>query len=122
VSQGSRDDELDRTRPLRVPVLDPRRAEMRPRLVLETGVGPGEIGFDFGERVLGRAREADVPVPAPSLSRRHASLLRRGTDCILTDLDSSNGIVIDGARVHSVVLRDGDRVRLGDQLYVFRET
>ena len=44
---------------------------------------------------------------SPSVSRRHAQVLRRNVDFVLQDLDSTNGTTIDG-----LTLQQGQRVRL----------
>ena len=54
-------------------------------------------------------------------SRKHAQILRRGPIFQLEDLNSSNGVFVNGARIAGPhELRVGDRVEIGTQVYVFR--
>lgn len=74
--------------------------------------------------VIGRSGEdgADLVLEDPLVSRVHAELRRRdGGDWVVQDLDSKNGIFVDGVRVASAVLRDGSVLRLGTTLLVLRE-
>ena len=48
-----------------------------------------------------------------TVSRHHARLELRDGRWHLVDLDSSNGTIVNGRRVHDAEVRAGDRVRLG---------
>jgi pSer/pThr/pTyr-binding forkhead associated (FHA) protein len=37
------------------------------------------------------------------------------------DLESSNGVFLNGVRVHSAALHEGDVIQIGDAVLVFRE-
>lgn len=63
--------------------------------------------------VVGREDGADVLLPDPHVSRRHAMLSRDGTNLVIRDLNSSAGTTVNGVpldRAH--VLADGDVVGL----------
>ena len=64
--------------------------------------------------VIGRAPDALLHLPSKRVSRQHALLRVRGTDCLLVDNDSRNGVFLNGVRIHSAVLRDGDVIAVGD--------
>src|SRR5439155_24808750 len=49
--------------------------------------------------VLGRSRECDIQVEDANVSRRHAELRQEGTTYWIVDLDSTNGIEVNGRRV-----------------------
>ena len=55
----------------------------------------------LGERrvVLGRSKDCDVQVPDANVSRRHAELRQEGASYWVVDLDSTNGIEVNGKRV-----------------------
>jgi adenylate cyclase len=63
--------------------------------------------------IVGRLHGCDVCVVDDSVSRRHASLSRSDSGWTITDLDSSNGLFVNEARVEHAVLRNGDVVRVG---------
>jgi len=72
------------------------------------------------EMTLGSARDANIQVCSDRVSARHASLERKGADCVVRDMDSENGIFLNGLKIHSAVLRDGDVIQAGDAVFVFR--
>ena len=69
--------------------------------------------------VLGRSKDCDIQVPDPNVSRRHAEILRDGSTHTLVDLDSTNGIEVDGRRVKRLTLEDGTRFTLGSTEIAF---
>jgi pSer/pThr/pTyr-binding forkhead associated (FHA) protein len=72
-------------------------------------------------RVLGRSKDADIQVPDPNVSRRHAEVRYDGTTYTLVDLDSTNGIEVGGKRVKELPLVDGTQFKLGSTEIVFSE-
>jgi len=58
----------------------------------------------------------DVPLPKEfkSISRRHCEIRREAGGHVLLDLNSSNGVYVNGQKVDTVFLRDGDEIRIGD--------
>jgi len=74
-----------------------------------------------GEHVLGRSEEAQVRLDAPGVSRRHARIVVTSDEATIEDLASKNGTYVGERRLEGPsALHDGDRVRLGSQLLVFR--
>ena len=69
--------------------------------------------------VLGRSKDADLQVSDPNVSRRHAELRQEGATYWLVDLDSTNGIEVDGKRVKRVKLEDGTRFTIGSTEIAF---
>jgi len=63
--------------------------------------------------VLGRSKDADLQVPDPNASRRHAELRQEGATYWLIDLDSTNGVEVRGKRVKRLKLEDGTRFTIG---------
>lgn len=88
-------------------------------------------GWEIGKEVevgaksviLGRAVDCDVSVNAPSVSRQHAQieLVESASERYfrVTDLGSSNGILVNNVRTPSARLENGDKVKLGDVLFKF---
>jgi len=76
-----------------------------------------------GEHVLGRSEDAQVRLDAPGVSRRHARIVVTSDEATIEDLASKNGTYVGERRLEGPsALQDGDRVRLGSQLLVFRRT
>lgn len=64
---------------------------------------------------IGRCAERGIAIPHPTVSKRHAVLVRVGNEWAIRDLRSRNGIRVNGIRVRETVsLRPGDRVSLGE--------
>jgi pSer/pThr/pTyr-binding forkhead associated (FHA) protein len=62
---------------------------------------------------LGRDPAADMVFDDPSVSRRHAIVLRRDGGTVILDDRSLNGVRVNGKRVMAQTLRDGDVITLG---------
>ena len=96
-----------------------------PRLILNPGQAD-EQAFPLrsGSTTIGRTPENDVCVVHKSLSRRHARIAIEAEGRIaIEDLQSKNGTFVGEERLAAPTpLRDGDHVRLGRQLLVFRRT
>ena len=74
-----------------------------------------------GEHVLGRSEEAQVRLDAPGVSRLHARIVVTDDGATIEDLASKNGTFVGERRLEGpTALHDGDRIRLGRQLLVFR--
>ena len=68
---------------------------------------------------IGRDPSADIPVGSQELSRKHLRISKVGEDFMCVDLDSANGSYLNGVKVHSAVLRDGDQLQLADVVFLF---
>ncbi len=68
---------------------------------------------DDAERIVGRDEECAVRLSGNDVSRRHASLRRNGAELVIADLDSRNGVRVNGRLVESARIGAGDVVRLG---------
>ncbi len=63
--------------------------------------------------LLGRSRECDIQVEDPNVSRRHAELRQEGASYWIVDLESTNGIEVNGHRVKRAQLDSGDSFTVG---------
>jgi hypothetical protein len=68
---------------------------------------------DRPRTVIGRSSRCDFVVEDPNVSRRHAELQRRGAEWFVVDLDSTNGVAVNGKQVRSTRLAPGDEISLG---------
>jgi hypothetical protein len=69
--------------------------------------------IDQPRAVVGRSRRCDFVVEDPNVSRRHCELQLRGSDWYVVDLDSTNGIAVNGRKVSSSKLMPGDEITVG---------
>lgn len=76
--------------------------------------------------VIGRGNEADLKIDDPGISRRHAQIKihQSGSETTVTviDLESTNGVVLNGHKVTTGVVSDGSEIRLGNTVIVIRMT
>ena len=79
--------------------------------------GGGRVGQSFpmtGEKMtIGRSPETDVFLDDVTVSREHATLVRRGEEWFLDDAGSLNGTYVNRHRVDSHRLEDGDELQIG---------
>jgi S1-C subfamily serine protease/pSer/pThr/pTyr-binding forkhead associated (FHA) protein len=99
--------------------LDPAKREAAMRLTFTDGDLTGrDVEIDADGYSIGRGEESDLRIPADDKrsSRHHAEITRRNGAWFIRDLNSSNGVWIDGHRiVEEAQLRDGQSVRIGAQ-------
>jgi DNA-directed RNA polymerase subunit RPC12/RpoP len=62
---------------------------------------------------IGRSLAADVRLDDPTVSRRHALIVRHPEGVRLLDDRSLNGVFVNEARVESKILKDGDEIIIG---------
>jgi pSer/pThr/pTyr-binding forkhead associated (FHA) protein/type II secretory pathway predicted ATPase ExeA len=68
----------------------------------------------LGQRTLvGRSEHNDVCLPSPYLSRHHAVIVGTPEGYYLVDLNSINGVLLNGRRIERTVLCDEDVLTMG---------
>ncbi len=66
------------------------------------------------ETVIGRSRDVAVHLDDEGISRGHVRIERWPSgECVAFDLSSTNGTFLNGVRIHSAVLAEGDILRIG---------
>jgi pSer/pThr/pTyr-binding forkhead associated (FHA) protein len=84
------------------------------RLVFLTAPQPGrEVDLTAELYVIGRTEDANCRIDHQSISRAHARLDLESGKWTISDLDSINGIFVNGSRKDDYVLKAGDIIRLG---------
>lgn len=68
---------------------------------------------------IGRLPENSIQLSHSSVSKHHALLKHNGTDYVLLDLHSTNGVIVNGRRDVAHHLQDGDRITLGEIILRF---
>jgi DNA-binding NtrC family response regulator len=64
--------------------------------------------------VFGRDPTCPGYIPGTDVSRRHAEIVREGPLYVAQDLDSRNGLFVNGRQVKQAALSPGDVLRLGE--------
>jgi chromosome segregation ATPase len=63
---------------------------------------------------IGRAAGCELQIDSGSVSRQHALVLVGPRNAIIEDLNSTNGVLVNGRKVNRQVLSDGDLVTIGE--------
>ena len=83
------------------------------KLLVNESAGSREFELVDAEAHIGRELDNSVRIADPSISRHHAVVRRTPTGYEVQDLQSSNGVLLNGSRVQTAPLQDGDRITLG---------
>ena len=71
--------------------------------------------------VVGRAAESDIPVDSKFVSRNHCQIITSAHGTMVEDLNSTNGVHIQGIRIRRHELTDGDTIALGRHDLVYMD-
>jgi len=74
-----------------------------------------------GSNIIGRGTEASIRLPDTGVSRRHVDVQLARGNATVVDLGSTNGTIVNGRRVPHIVLSDGDVIRIGHSVLVYRQ-
>ena len=84
--------------------------------------GPGtRHELTTGRNVIGRGTEADIRLPDTGVSRKHVDVVLDGGTAYAEDLGSTNGTLVNGRRISRQALSDGDVIRIGHSVLVYRQ-
>lgn len=95
-------------------------AESMPKLV--DPAGGREFVLNRGVNTIGR-QDTDVLLSHPTVSRRHAQITFEESGCLLEDVGSTNGTMLNGRQLgqnESVNLSDGDEIVFGSVRLLFK--
>lgn len=97
--------------------------EQLPERFLVSEESGGQVRYALGRRsTVGRTPDNEIQIDANFVSRRHAVILGSAQHCIIEDLESVNGVQVNGKRVTRHFLRDGDVVTIGRSTFSFVES
>ncbi|HEY2322652.1 MAG TPA: DUF4388 domain-containing protein [Thermoanaerobaculia bacterium] len=71
------------------------------------------------EYLVGRHSDNGIRLNDPGVSSFHARIFRGPDGYVIEDLKSRNGVWLNGSRVFHAVLKNGDKVRLGANDYLY---
>jgi pSer/pThr/pTyr-binding forkhead associated (FHA) protein/chromosome segregation ATPase len=77
--------------------------------------GDRHMSFPLGRRTrIGRAPGCELQIDSQSVSRNHAMILKGARELIVEDLNSTNGVLLNGRRISRNLLTDGDLLTIGE--------
>jgi uncharacterized RDD family membrane protein YckC len=89
------------------------------KLLVQEGNGAREFELVDLEVAIGRELDNTLRLSDPSISRHHAVIRQMEAGYEIQDLESSNGVLLNGTKVPSARLQDGDRITLGQMQLTF---
>ena len=111
---------------LHSPDINPHLARQVPTAVAASAAVPRILtvsGQEFSLTrpitTIGRGDQADIRITDPGASRVHCEVIL-GSQVTLRDLGSTNGTIVDGARVSEASLQDGSIIRIGETTLTYK--
>jgi pSer/pThr/pTyr-binding forkhead associated (FHA) protein/tetratricopeptide (TPR) repeat protein len=82
-------------------------------VIITTELSGSEFPLTRSEMLIGRTEENDIVLAHRSVSSRHAKVVYDGGIYRIIDMDSANGVLVNGEEYARVDLRRGDTIELG---------
>ena len=94
---------------------------MKPHLIILTGSLESQTFLlsEFETFTIGRAVRNNLAIPDYGLSREHALIRQTAEGYLLEDLDSRNGTFVNNSPAKKLILKHGDRIRVGQTFLLF---
>lgn len=81
-----------------------------------------EIVINDNGFIIGSCMEGtDYQIEGTGISRRHLRFYKEGKNICCEDLNSTNGVKINGRKISKCVLHEGDRIKIGLEEFLFKE-
>lgn len=106
---------------LRIPRTLPTRVQLPENFVpMRLIPQPGRVVMELqrSNLLVGRHSTADIRLALPDVSRRHCRFLFSEGQWEVIDLNSLNGIFVNGERLRESVLFNGDKLRIGSVSFI----
>jgi general secretion pathway protein A len=98
----------------RSPTPDAAHQQVVGRLIVATeGRTTADLPLKIGRAIVGRTPDNDVQIDSRFVSRHHCQIVTTVHGSVIEDLNSTNGIYVQGRRVRRHNLNDGDVVVVG---------
>jgi pSer/pThr/pTyr-binding forkhead associated (FHA) protein len=98
-----------------VAVASKKRTAKIATLTIQNGCFAGlKIPLKKVKTVLGRDLACDICLDDSLVSNEHAQVVRTGDRYVLEDLNSRNGISVNGTAVQKKTLKNGETISIGD--------
>jgi chromosome segregation ATPase len=89
------------------------------RLLIRTDADSEVVHVLSRKTTVGRTPDNDLQIDTKYISRHHAVILAGPAHTIIEDLNSTNGVLVNGRRITRQTLKDGDAVVIGKTLFRF---
>ncbi len=85
----------------------------------ESGKLIRELYFPIGRIVIGRSEKSDIRLPSRYISLQHTEIVCSENECIIRDLNSTNGVLVKGDQIKEYRLKSKDVLTLAGYELVF---
>jgi general secretion pathway protein A len=75
----------------------------------------------LGRSIVGRTSDNDLQLRSKFISRHHAQIITTEHNCVVEDLNSTNGVFVRSQRVKHYELVEGDIVQLGEHKLLYHD-
>jgi ABC transport system ATP-binding/permease protein len=99
----------------------PETGNLATKMIQAILPGSGRMDKPPGSATIGRANDNDIVIQDVLASRHHAFLLQSPLGTEIRDAHSVNGTFVNGVRVGSAVLNEGDVITIGNVDLVFTD-
>jgi pSer/pThr/pTyr-binding forkhead associated (FHA) protein len=90
------------------------------QLVTEQGDPPIVYPLTEGDNCIGRNDILnDIVIKDPYISRQHAMVKFTNNEYVIHDFNSQSGVFVNGQKVGLKVLKDQDKIKLGNTTLIF---
>jgi len=93
-----------------------------PRLKITTGKQSGKTVDVAKATIIGRAETAQLQIADNAASREHCKVFEQAGAWAVADLNSRNGILVNGVKTTRKNLANGDKIVIGETTIVFETT
>jgi DNA-binding SARP family transcriptional activator len=91
-----------------------------PSVIAELRANDGQRHRLESSNRIGRRPDNDIVLDDDDVSRYHAVVIHTGSEFVISDLRSTNGVEVGGRRIRgSATLADGDQIRIGSYQFTF---
>ena len=95
---------------------------MHIRYISKLGI-PKDIEITSEPLLIGRSREADIPLLDDKVSRTHCGIRLSEGHFYIKDLNSRNGVFLNGRRIEDTAeVKAGDRIQIGSTSFILEQT
>lgn len=93
------------------------------KLIVMLGGAEGETyTLREGAIAVGRDTDNDIQFMSDRVSRHHARFQNLSAACRIEDLNTTNGTFVNGRKITSYDLKQGDQITIGDMVLRFEES
>ncbi|MFH1707803.1 MAG: FHA domain-containing protein [Planctomycetota bacterium] len=86
-------------------------------IVKEENKPTRDFAVDKFPLTIGRSKDNTIRVPNPFLSREHCRIEQVGGTFQIVDLDSKNGLSVNGQPARSAAIKNGDVITIGNNTF-----